>query len=111
MLLWVPEGTDVQYLSDLPDTIEVGFLPSSDRVLAPEAGRVEFLIAPFFRDVELFQEQLRQMTSLRVIQTYSAGVDRLVAYVPPGVVLCNGLQQIRCLLCFAATGHVPPGHH
>jgi len=90
VLLWVPEGTDAQYLSELPDTIEVGYLPQNDRVLSDDAGRVEFLIAPWFRDTDFFADQLRQLTSLKVVQTYSAGVDRLTGIIPPGVTLCNG---------------------
>jgi phosphoglycerate dehydrogenase-like enzyme len=90
VLLWVPEGTDAQYLSDLPDTIEIGILPQNTTVLPPDAGRVEFLIPPWFRDDTVFKAQLRQLTSLKVIQTYSAGVDRIVGLVPPGVTLCNG---------------------
>ncbi len=90
MLLWVPEGTDAQYLSDLPDTIELGYLPSAKRDLPPDAARVEFLIAPWIKDPDLFADQLRQMTSLKVIQCYSAGVDRLARFIPPGVTLCNG---------------------
>jgi phosphoglycerate dehydrogenase-like enzyme len=90
MLLWVPEGTDVKYLSDLPDTIEVGYLPQSQRKLPPDAGRVEFLIAPWIQDPDLFADQLRQLTSLKVIQSYAAGIDRLTKFIPPGVIFCNG---------------------
>jgi phosphoglycerate dehydrogenase-like enzyme len=90
VLLWVPEGTDAQYLSGLPDTVEIGILPQNDRNLSPDAGRVEFLIVSWFRDPLLFSDQLKQLTSLKVMQTYAAGVDRLIKFVPPGVILCNG---------------------
>jgi len=90
MLLWVPEGTDARYLADLPQEIELGYLPSSSSDLGPDASRVEFLIATWIKDPALFAEQLKQLTGLKVIQTYAAGVDRLIKFVPPGVTLCNG---------------------
>jgi phosphoglycerate dehydrogenase-like enzyme len=90
MLLWVPEGTDRDYLVGLPDTVEVGELPSSTRELGEDAHRVEFLIQSWVQDAELLRYQLAQMDSLRVIQTFAAGVEKLAPLIPPGVIFCNG---------------------
>jgi phosphoglycerate dehydrogenase-like enzyme len=90
MLLWVPEGTDEEYLAGLPDTVEIGYLPLTDRELPADSGRVEFLIAPWPQNSKLFGSQVKQLPSLRVVQSFAAGVEALVPHIPARVTLCNG---------------------
>lgn len=51
-------------------------------------GEVEFYIPPFF-PARAAIEAIGQLPGLRVVQTLTAGVDRLLPHVPPGVTLCN----------------------
>ena len=81
VLAWIP---------DEPERRNLGPIPRGVRLSAgdDELDRVEFLVADTWAGQEL-AERLRAMSSLRVVQTLSAGVD----WVPPladGVTLCDG---------------------
>ncbi len=51
------------------------------------AGEVEVLVPPHRNRTVL--DALSEMPSLRLIQTLESGVDWLLPFVPPGVVVCN----------------------
>jgi phosphoglycerate dehydrogenase-like enzyme len=55
---------------------------------APDLERVEVIVAPWWRYDELFQA-LPRMRALRLVQTMSAGVDRIAPAIPAGVTLCS----------------------
>src|SRR5215813_467264 len=87
MLFWVPVPEVATALADLPG--------ATVRVVAPDggplpagAGEVEFYIPPFFPPQPAI-EAIAQMPRLRVVQVLTAGVDRLLPHIPPGVTLCN----------------------
>jgi len=52
-------------------------------------GEVAFYVPPYQRGTAI-GDPLGQMTSLRVVQTLTAGVDDIRDAVPDGVTLCNG---------------------
>jgi phosphoglycerate dehydrogenase-like enzyme len=87
VLFWVPTKQILSALADLPGvTVEVavpdgGPLPGS-------AAEVEFYVPTFFPPQPAISA-MAQMPSLRVVQAQTAGVERLLPHVPPGVTLCN----------------------
>ncbi len=85
--VWIPATTAPQHRSLLPPGIEIHDL--SDAGPLPERlGPGQFLVASAGRP--RLQEVIPRLDDLRVIQTMSAGVDRLIDLVPPGVILCDG---------------------
>lgn len=67
-------------------TVEV--VTPDGSVLPPSAADVEFYVPPFFATPESVSA-MAQMPSLKVVQTLTAGFDRVRPYVPAGAVLCN----------------------
>ena len=87
MNLWLPDRVVARdAIGQLPDSVALGVIPR-DGELPAEILDAEFLV-PGAADKRL-EAALAQMSSLRVIQTLSAGVDRLLAKVPAGVTLCD----------------------
>jgi phosphoglycerate dehydrogenase-like enzyme len=63
--------------------------PEPGQALPPTAAEVEVYVPPYQMG-PVDPDQLAQLTSLKVVQTLTAGVDNIRAAVPEGVVLCNG---------------------
>ncbi len=86
MNLWIPDETGREAIGELPEQVALCLIPSEGEIPGEILG-AEFLVPrPGDRRVV---ELLAQMRELRVIQTLSAGVDRLLGSVPPGVTLCD----------------------
>jgi phosphoglycerate dehydrogenase-like enzyme len=87
MLIWVPVQPVADALTGLDDvTVEIvvpdgGALPES-------AAHVEFYVPQFFPAAEAVTA-MAQMPRLKVVQTLTAGFDRVRPHVPAGAVLCN----------------------
>jgi phosphoglycerate dehydrogenase-like enzyme len=65
-------------------------LPKGVELIAQPAADIEFLLlgAEFSGDLaSLF----RELPALKVVQSFSAGVDWLLPHVPPGVLLCSAV--------------------
>jgi phosphoglycerate dehydrogenase-like enzyme len=87
VLIWVPMEPVAEALADLGGaTVEV--LAPDGGPLPPTAADVEFYVPPFFPAPEAVAA-MAQMPSLRVVQTLTAGFDRVRPHVPAGAVLCN----------------------
>jgi phosphoglycerate dehydrogenase-like enzyme len=87
LLFWVPTKEIMSALADLPEvTVEV-VVPDGGP-LPPGAGEVEFYVPPFFAPQPAIAA-IAGMPGLRVVQVQTAGVERLLPLVPPGVTLCN----------------------
>jgi phosphoglycerate dehydrogenase-like enzyme len=73
---------------DSPLRGEMGPLPENVELVSEPAPDVEMLVlgAEFAKDVPAL---FKQLPGLQVVQSFSAGVDRLLPLIPPGVVLCN----------------------
>lgn len=86
-LVWVP--FDPAELGEVPAGLRFETIdPTRDDVPASVAD-VEIYVPPYHMRPGV-ADVLPRMTSLRVIQTLSAGVDAIRAHVPEGVLLCNG---------------------
>ncbi len=84
--VWIPDNTRPEHRSLLPPVSVVHELPADDQ-LPERLGSGQFLVAGF--SFERILDVIPRLDGLRVIQTLSAGVDRLVDRLPPGVVLCD----------------------
>ncbi|MGW3963830.1 2-hydroxyacid dehydrogenase [Amycolatopsis sp. NPDC005003] len=73
---------------DVPEGVGAAYY---DGVGAPpaELGGVEFYVLPYDRGPEP-PKLIRELPSLRVVQSLSAGVETLVPLLPEGVLLANG---------------------
>jgi phosphoglycerate dehydrogenase-like enzyme len=85
-LVWLPFDPDL--LGDPPRSLRYEVVDPTDRVPA-SVGEVEFYVTPYMVGTAI-ADVLPRMTSLRVVQTLSAGVDNVRGQVPRGVQLCNG---------------------
>ena len=85
--IWLPEPGWVEAMGGLPDGMAADVWTGGEA--RPEsAGQVEFVVLPFgVPDARL--PVLAKLPRLRVIQLMSAGAERMLPYVPPGVTLCN----------------------
>jgi phosphoglycerate dehydrogenase-like enzyme len=85
--IWVPmDGVAVALSGMAGLTVEV-VAPDGGR-LPDSAAEVEFYVPPFFPGPDAMTA-MRQMPRLKVVQTLTAGVDRIRPHVPAGAVLCN----------------------
>jgi len=84
--LWIADGAGREAIGELPVGVALGVIPR-DGTLPEAILDAEFLV-PKSGDVRI-GELLPRMPRLRVIQTLSAGVDRLLPIVPAGVTLCD----------------------
>ncbi len=84
--LWIPDVAGREALGELPETVTMGLIPPAGELPGALLG-AEFLV-PRAGDRRVVG-MLAQMQGLRVIQTLSAGVDQLLARVPPGVTVCD----------------------
>ncbi len=87
MNLWIPDRVVARdAIGPLPGNVALNVIPREGEV-PPAILDAEFLV-PGGADARL-EAMLAQMASLRVIQTLSAGVDRLLGKVPARVTLCD----------------------
>jgi len=87
VLMWVPAGWVAAGMTGLPGS-DVEIVEPDGTALPGSVTDVEFYVPSFFPTPPV-GEAMRHMPKLRVIQTLTAGVDRLRPYVPEGAVLCN----------------------
>ncbi len=87
-LVWLPFEPD--NLGNPPDSLRYEVFVPEKGVEPPESiTQVEFYVPPYAFSARE-SGVLKQMSSLRVVQTMSAGVDHLRSSVPDGVTLCRG---------------------
>jgi phosphoglycerate dehydrogenase-like enzyme len=87
MLIWVPVQPVADALAGLDGASVEVVAPDGDAVPASVA-EVEFYVPPFFPAPEAVTVMAR-MPRLRVVQTLTAGFDRVRPHVPAHAVLCN----------------------
>jgi phosphoglycerate dehydrogenase-like enzyme len=91
MLIWVPTAEVAAALDGLtgPGTsVDLEQVVPDTEALPASAAQVEFYVPPFFPGQPAIMA-MKQMPRLSVVQTLTAGVDRLLAELPDGVTLCN----------------------
>jgi len=87
VLIWVPTEPVADALAGLAGaTVEV-VAPDGSGLL-PSAAEVEFYVPPFFPAPQAVAA-MAGMPRLKVVQTLTAGFDKVRPHVPDGVVLCN----------------------
>jgi len=87
VLIWVPAQPVAEMLAGLRGaTVEVVAPGNGD--LPASAAEVEFYVPPFFPAPPALAA-MASMPRLRVVQTLTAGFDKVRPHVPPGAVLCN----------------------
>ncbi len=90
-VVWLPyddpdEAAD--RLGGLPAGIVVDCFRADGDSYPDSIADVELYVLPYMKGEEVL-ERAREMTSLKVIQTLTAGVENFVPHVPDGVTLCN----------------------
>ncbi len=87
VLIWVPTELVAQALEGL-DGARVEVQAPDGSGLPASAADVEFYVPPFFPGPDSVTA-MAQMPRLKVVQTLTAGFDRVRPHVPAGAVLCN----------------------
>ncbi|WP_217624514.1 2-hydroxyacid dehydrogenase [Streptomyces sp. TRM64462] len=91
--VWLPIPADE--ITGLPDPSTTGLTYrfwDGGPDLPADPARCAFYVVPYMKGMEIAVRPMAAMTSLRVVQTLSAGVDHVtpgLADAPPGVALCN----------------------
>lgn len=86
-LVWLPFDPDL--LGPPPNGLRYEVVVPEDGVFPASLAEVAFYVPPYrFSDVD--SALIPLMSSLRVVQTLTAGVEHVRPYVPDGVALCNG---------------------
>jgi phosphoglycerate dehydrogenase-like enzyme len=93
VLTWVPTQEAADAVAGLPGVMaEIIDLDQAsargDGSVPASAAQVEFYVPPFFPG-RAAMAAMSQMPRLRVVQTSTAGIDRLLPFIPAGVTLCN----------------------
>ena len=89
---WLPYA-DVEEasrrLGGIPDRIEVVcYNAAEDEPWPDSAADVAFYVLPYMKGPEVL-ERVDELTSLKVVQTLTAGVEAFLPKIPDGVTLCN----------------------
>jgi phosphoglycerate dehydrogenase-like enzyme len=87
VVIWVPEQPVADMLAGL-DGATVEVVTPDGSGLPASAAEVEFYVPPFFPAPPALTA-MAWMPRLRVVQTLTAGFDRVRPHVPPGAMLCN----------------------
>ncbi len=87
MLFWVPVPEVAAALEGLPGA-SVAVVAPDGGPLPAGAAEVEFYVPPFFPPQPAV-EAMADLPRLRVVQALTAGIDRYLPFLPPGVTLCN----------------------
>jgi phosphoglycerate dehydrogenase-like enzyme len=87
VLFWVPTKQIAATLAGLPG-VAVEVVAPDGSPPPPGAADVEFYVPPFFPAMAAITV-IAQLPGLRVVQAQTAGVERLLPHVRPGVTLCN----------------------
>lgn len=87
MILLVPEDADPRYLEGLPAEVEIAYLPKQGP-LSATARQAEFALCPY-NGARRFLALLPELKELKVVQTFTAGVDWIFPQMPPHITLCD----------------------
>jgi phosphoglycerate dehydrogenase-like enzyme len=90
-LAWLPYADLAEAeakLGGIPEDIQVECYRASGQPMPASIADVEFFVIPYMKGAEELA-RVREMTSLKIIQTLTAGVENFLPHVPDGVLLCN----------------------
>jgi phosphoglycerate dehydrogenase-like enzyme len=86
--VWLPFDPDL--LDPAPAGLRYEVVVPSDQDPVPDSVSEVELYVPPYRFSERDSALIPRMTSLKVVQTMTAGVEHIRPHVPEGVLLCNG---------------------
>jgi len=89
MRVWLPWDRPAEFLGQLPEGVEVDVFHSYSTKEPDSLAEVEFYVPDYMARNPRVIEVIRDMPSLRVVQTQTAGYENFLPYVPDGVTLCN----------------------
>jgi len=85
--VWLPNPEAAELMGGLPDGLAADVWTGGEQ-LPDSADEVEVVVLPFgVADAQL--RDLAELPKLRLIQLLSAGAERAIPFVPPGVTLAN----------------------
>ena len=90
-IVWLPYADPDEAerrLGGIPAGVEVECYRADGDVIPDSIAEVELYVLPYMKGAEVL-ERSGEMSSLKVIQTLTAGVENFLPYVPDGVLLCN----------------------
>src|SRR6516165_1844181 len=85
--VWLPGPDSVALMGGLPDGVTADVWTGGEQ-LPGSADEVEVVVLPFGVPSSRMPV-LAKLPRLRLIQLLSAGAERAIPFVPPGVTLCN----------------------
>jgi phosphoglycerate dehydrogenase-like enzyme len=91
IVVWLPYATPqeaAERIGGLPDGVRVDCYRADGDDYPDSIEYVQFYVIPYMRGEETL-ERAGEMSSLRVIQTLTAGYENFLPSVPDGVTLCN----------------------
>jgi phosphoglycerate dehydrogenase-like enzyme len=89
--VWLPYASPdeaARRLGGIPDSIAVDCYRADGDAFPESVAEVELYVLPYMRGEEVLS-CVDRMSSLRVVQTLTAGYENFLPYVPDGVTLCN----------------------
>src|SRR5918997_5367096 len=90
-IVWLPYADPDEAerrLGGIPAGVEVECYRADGDVIPDSIAEVELYVLPYMKGAEVL-ERSGEMSSLKVTQTLTAGVENFLPYVPDGVLLCN----------------------
>jgi phosphoglycerate dehydrogenase-like enzyme len=85
--VWLPEPGWVEAMGGLPEPVTADVWTGGE-ALPDSAGEVQIVVIPFGMPGSRLAV-LGKLPKLRLVQLMSAGAERVIPHVPPGVTLCN----------------------
>ena len=88
---WLPYASAeeaAQRIGSIPDGVRVDCFRADGEDYPDTIGEVEFYVLPYMKGEEVLV-RAAEMSSLRVVQTLTAGFENFLPHVPAGVTLCN----------------------
>ena len=92
MRVWLPyaDRTEAdQRLGGLPDGLQVDCYRGDGDDWPGSLAEVELYVLPYLKGADEVLSRVDEMSSLKVIQTLTAGFENFLPYLPDGVTLCN----------------------
>ncbi len=92
MRVWLPyadRGEAERRLGGIPSNVEVDCFRADGDDFPASIADVELYVLPYLKGAGEVLARVEEMSSLRVIQTLTAGYDNFLPYLRDGVTLCN----------------------